>query len=279
VAPALSARATAWTLALTGPTEGLFMWKNALQVLRASTGVALFRYLVPLVIVIASMSAAVLSARGDVGIAMALSSVATYLAVFTVFLGPHIMRTDLRDDLRHIELLKTWPLRAAAVIRGEMMFPGVVLTGLAWLALLCATILSVAGFPGLSMLWRLSGAASGFVLAPALILAQLMVHNAAAVLFPAWIPLGATRPRGVDAMGQRLILFGAVLLTLIVMMLPGILIGLILWFAFYRFVGPPILVPAALIALVIVLIEVLATTEALGPAFERLDVLSIERPE
>ena len=279
MAPAPSARVAGWTLALTGSTEGVFMWKNALQVLRATSGVALIRYFVPLAVAVAAMSTAVLSSRGNVGIAMALCSIAVYLAAFTVLLGPHIMRTDLRDDLRHMEVLKTWPLRAAAVIRGEMLFPGIVLTGLAWLALLCGTILSAAGFPRLSNAWRFSGAASAFVLAPALIFAQLTVHNAAAVLFPAWIPLGMSRPRGIDAMGQRIILFGAVLLTLIVMMLPGIVAGAALWFAFYRFVGPVVVIPGAVISLGIVLVEVLAATESLGPAFERLDVQSIERPE
>jgi hypothetical protein len=279
VMPAPSARAVGWTLGLTGSTEGLFFWKNGLHVLRGTTGLALLRLAVPIVIIVVSASSVLLSSRGAVGIAMVLCSIAVYIVAFTVLLGPQVMRNDLRDDLRHIEVLKTWPLRAAAVIRGEMLFPGAALTGIAWLALTCATILSAAGFPRLSLAWRLSGATSAFVLAPALIFAQLTVHNAAAVLFPAWVPLGNARPRGVDAMGQRLILFGAVMLTLVVMMLPGVLAGAILWFAFYRFIGPAIVVPGAAISLVVVLIEVLTATEALGPAFERLDVMSIERPE
>jgi len=279
VAPAPSSRAVGWTLGLSGSTEGLFMWKNGLQVLRATTGLALLRYLVPVVIALVSVVTAVLSSRNAVGLAMALCSIAVYIAAFTILFGPQVMRTDLRDDLRYIDLLKTWPLRAAAVIRGEMLFSGAVLTGIAWLALTCATMLSAAGFPRLSLAWRVSGATSAFVLAPALVFAQLTVHNAAAVLFPAWVPLGNTRPRGVDAMGQRLILFGAVILALVFMMLPGVFVGAILWFAFYRFVGPVIVVPGAVIALGIVLIEALTATEALGPAFERLDVMSIERPE
>jgi hypothetical protein len=93
------------------------------------------------------------------------------------------------------------------------------------------------------------------------------------------VPLGNSRPRGVDAMGQRLILLGAVLLTLAVMMAPGVLLGGILWFAFYRFIGAAVLIPGAVICLGIVALEVLAATEALGPAYEQLDALSIERAE
>jgi hypothetical protein len=276
--PLPSGRAVGWTLGLTGSTEGLFLWKNATQVLRATTSLALLRYLVPVLIIIVSATTARLSSRGA-GIAVVLCAIALYITAFAVLLGPQVMRTDLRDDLRHMEVLKTWPLRAAAVIRGEILFSGTVLTGIAWLALTCATILSMAGFPRLSTAWRLSGATSVFLLTPALVFAQLTIHNAAAVLFPAWVPLGNTRPRGVDAMGQRLILFGAVLLALVIMMLPGVFVGAVLWFAFYRFVGPAIVVPGAAIALGIVLVEVLTVTEALGPAFERLDVMSIERPE
>jgi len=279
IAPAPTARATGWTLRLTGPTEGLFLWKNAMQVVRATTGIALFRYLVPLALVAVSISAGLMSASRARGAAMTFCTIAVGIAAFTIILGPQVVRTDLRDDLRHLEVLKTWPLKPAAVIRGEMLFPGALLTSLAWLALMCATILSAAGFPQLSLGWRLSGATSALLLAPALIFAQLTVHNAAAVLFPAWVPLGNSRPRGIDAMGQRLILLGAVLLSLLVLMAPGVLVGAILWFAFYRFLGPAVLIPAAVICLGIVLMEVLTATEALGPAFERLDALSIERSE
>jgi hypothetical protein len=278
-APAPTARATGWTLGLTGPTEGVFLWKNAMQVLRATTGIALFRYFVPLAVVAVSISAGLMSASRARGAGMTFCTIAVGIAAFTVILGPQVVRSDLRDDLRHLELLKTWPLRPAAVIRGEMLFPGALLTGAAWLALACATILSAAGFPQLSLGWRLSFATSALLLAPALIFAQLTVHNAAAVLFPAWVPLGNSRPRGIDAMGQRLILLGAVLLSLLVMMTPGVLVGAILWIALYRFLGAAVLIPAAVICLGIVSIEVLTVTEALGPAYEKLDALSIERSE
>ena len=114
---------------------------------------------------------------------------------------------------------------------------------------------------------------------PALVFAQLTVHNAAAVLFPAWIPLGHSRPRGLDAMGQRLILFGAVVVTLAFMMIPGVVVGGILWLVFQRYIGAAILIPGAIVNLCIVVIEVIAVTEVLGPAYERMDLLAAERAE
>jgi hypothetical protein len=80
-------------------------------------------------------------------------------------------------------------------------------------------------------------------------------------------------------MGQRLIMFAGVLLALILMMAPGILAGAILWFVLRRLVGEAALIPAAIVCLGIVAVEVLAATEALGPAYEHMDALSIERSE
>jgi hypothetical protein len=277
-APVIRAR-RGFALAPAGRAEFAFLWKNTMAMARATSGVALIRYFVPLIFVTVSLSAAIMSAREARGLAMTLCTVTIAIAVFSVVLGPQVVRTDLRSDLRHLELLKTWPVRAAAVVRGEMLCPGVVLTGVAWLALACATILSAAGFPKLGLGWRMSGAVGGFLLAPALIGAQLTVQNAAAVFFPAWVPQGDQRPRGLDAMGQRLILLAGVILCVLVFFLPGGLVAAILWYAFFRWIGAAILPIAALVCAVIVGVEVLAATEMLGPAFERLDVLSVERAE
>jgi ABC-2 type transport system permease protein len=125
----------------------------------------------------------------------------------------------------------------------------------------------------------MSGGAAIAIVAPALVFSQLMIHNAVALLFPAWVPLGNQRPRGLDAMGQRLILLGGTWLLLMVSALPGAIAGGVVWFALQRFVGPAALLPAAVVCAVIVGLEVLLATEAIGPAYERLDVMAVERSE
>jgi hypothetical protein len=117
------------------------------------------------------------------------------------------------------------------------------------------------------------------IVAPALVFAQLTVHNAVALMFPAWVPLGSQRSRGLDAMGQRLIMLGATWLLLIVMALPGAIAGALVWFALGWLVGPAVLVPAAVACSAIIAVEVLLATEAVGPVYERLDVLDVERNE
>jgi hypothetical protein len=63
------------------------------------------------------------------------------------------------------------------------------------------------------------------------------------------------------------------------MALPGVAAGAIVWLAFRRFIGVGSIVPAAAVAAMILGVEVLLVTEALGPAYERIDVTSVERAE
>jgi len=82
-----------------------------------------------------------------------------------------------------------------------------------------------------------------------------------------------------DAMGQRIIMLGGTWLLLIVMALPGAIAAGIVWFAVGRFIGPAGLIPAAAVCCAIIAVEVLLATEAVGPIYERLDVLAVERAE
>lgn len=273
------ARMANWTLALTGRPEMLFVWKNTMQVVRETSIVSFLRYGVPVLGVGVAMGAAFMSGSRSHNAAALFGSAGAMVAGFTILMGPQMARSDLRQDLLHLELLKTWPVRPADVVRGEMVWPASVVVIVSWLALACATALSSAAFTRTPVAVRLSVAGAAALLAPALVFAQFTIHNAAAVLFPAWVPLGTARPKGIDAMGQRLIMFAGVLLGLAVMMLPGALAGGLLWLAFHKLLGMAVLIPAAAVCTVIVLIEVLAVTEALGPVYERVDLSEVERSE
>jgi hypothetical protein len=64
------------------------------------------------------------------------------------------------------------------------------------------------------------------------------------------------------------------------MVLPGILSGAIVWFAFRGVIADGgALIPGALVGAGVVAIEVLLATEALGPAYERIDITGVERAE
>jgi hypothetical protein len=273
--PIYRVRSTGWTLPPTGRPETAFAWKAAMQTMRMVDKRSLLRG----AIILASLTTvAALMGRAN-GLASLLGAFSMAGTMFSILLAPQIVRIDMRQDLQHLELLKTWPVKASAVIRGELVWPSVIITASAWTMLAVATFLAGTMLAHVDLGLRLGSSAALAILTPALILSQLTIHNAAALIFPAWVPLGHQRPRGLDAMGQRLILLGATWLLLALSLLPGAIVGAIVWFALQRFIGPAALVPAALVCTVIVVVEVLLATEALGPAYEGLDVLAVERAE
>lgn len=268
-------RASGWQLAATGRAEVAFAWKAAVQTIRVVDRRTLLRIAAPsIAITIAAMGLG----RGN-NLATGVGVFATVGAVFAVLMAPQALRIDMRQDLQHLDLLKTWPVAPGAIVRGEMLWPGLLLTAVAWSCLTIAATLSGTVFPTAAFMLRMSTAAAIAIVAPALIYAQLTIHNAAALIFPAWIPVGNQRPRGLEAMGQRLIMLAATLLMLVAMALPGAIAGAIVWFALRTFIGAASLVPAAIVSAAVVIIEVLAASEALGAAYERLDVLAVERSE
>ena len=269
-------RAAGWPLALSGRTETAFMWKNGMQTLRSLNIGSLWGPALGLAWGMTFFAIAMSRTRG---LASAMCFVALFLAAGATLLGPMSVMSDLRGDLRHLELLKTWPVKGGALIRGEMLWPAVLLTVIAWLALVFGAMLSVTAFPRWTFSLRISLWAAASLVVPALVFAQYTIHHTAAVLFPAWIP-SDNEMRGFDSMGQRLILFGGVLLGLIAMVLPGAIAAGIVGFVFYRLTGSPLVfVPAAGVCLAIVATEVMLATEALGPAYDRIDLSGVERSE
>jgi hypothetical protein len=250
-----------------------------MQALRTGSTAAVLRFVAPAIgISIAATTLAVSMTQAS-GIAIALMMMACAAAAFAVVFGPQIVRSDLRGDLLNLELLKTWPVRPAAVIRGEIAGPAAMLTAAAWAAILVAFLFSGSALSSVAVAARVTAAAAAALAAPALVAGQLTVQNAAAIVFPGWVPLGGQRPRGLDALGQRLILFFGIAVALVVMLLPGLVPAALVWFVLRGVLGVAVFVPAALVVTTIVLVEVLIAIEALGPIYERMDLTDIERPE
>jgi ABC-2 type transport system permease protein len=268
-------RLTAWRLAPAGRPEGAFAWKAALQMLRVFDRRAFARIAAILFALIVATTAMGRSR----GVAGALGAFSIIAALFSILLAPQVLRIDLRQDLRHLELLKTWPVKPPSVIRGELLWPGIAITAIAWMAIAIGVATSAAVVTKVSLGWRVATGAAAGVLAPAFVFMQLTIQNGVALIFPAWVPLGSQRPRGLDAMGQRLIMLGATWLLLVVGALPGAIAAAVVWFALGRFVGPAALLPAAAVCTAIMAIEVLLATEMLGPAYERIDITAVERAE
>jgi ABC-2 type transport system permease protein len=278
--PTVRVRQVGPPLALSGRLEWAIFWKNAMQTFRA-VNLPLRRLVGPAIGLVVGLSGAALGMsagqnRGPAGFITALGFAVT---VMSLFVGPLIMRLDLRSDFEHLELLKTWPVRPAELIRGEMAWPAAFVSAIAWAGILCTVLFSGAAMPDVRLVDRWSFAVAGLIVAPAVIAAQYTVQNALALFFPAWVALGNQRTRGIDAMGQRLIMLAAVLVALALFAVPGGIAGGILWLVLRNLLGAVVFIPAAVVFAGIVLTEVMVATELLGPVYERMDLTSVEKGE
>ncbi|MCX6552714.1 MAG: hypothetical protein NTY02_17210 [Acidobacteria bacterium] len=276
---ARGAMAAPFRLAPAGPPETAILWKNLILVGRYLSLRTLLR-LLPILVVFGIIAQ---SGAGR-GISAFLATLCLPLAGMAVLLGPQMMRNDLRQDLSNLAMLKTWPVRGAALIRGEVLAPVAVVTAAAWLFILTAAVLFGAlpltdRTAGAIMANRVSYTLAALAVAPALILSQTVVQNALAVLFPAWVVSAGSRARGIDAMGQRLLMLAGNLLALALSVLPAAVVAGVVAFGVYTVTGAvPILVPAVILAAVVAA-ECWVATELLGRVLDRTDVTAIEPVE
>ncbi|HEV3216702.1 MAG TPA: putative ABC exporter domain-containing protein [Vicinamibacterales bacterium] len=272
----VSAGSTPFMLSTTGRPETAILWKNLIMLGRYASLKVLLRVL-PIFIVLVMVFSG--DGRGG-GIQAGIAMMSLIVAAFTVLMGPQLMRNDLRQDLASLSVLKTWPVGGAALIRGEVLAPAAVLTVIVWLLVVTGAIFS-GGATALardvpSVADRASYAAAAMSLAPPLILTQLVLHNGIAVMFPAWVAIGTARPRGIDAMGQRMLMLAGIVLTLGASLLPAALVagaaGLVLYLVTRSI---PVVVPAAIMAVVLIA-ECLVAIDGLGRVFERTDASAVD---
>jgi ABC-2 type transport system permease protein len=202
------------------------------------------------------------------------ASLSASIACLTVLLGPLLFRTDLRADLRRLDMLRTLPLSGLQVVRGELLAPALLLVATELALLVLAFGLSVgthlAGFP---LTTRLAFTAGAFLLLPAATSAMLVVQNAAALVFPSLLVDDEERaPRGVEAAGTRLLNLAASLLLLLVGFLPGALLGLAVGGAAYWLgVGALAYTLGCAVAAGVLALEILIALRFMGRGLERLD--------
>ena len=275
IADETAAKAPPFQLAPAGRAETALLWKNSIATSRVLSARLLLRVLPVVIALGAGVSAAARDTRGGRALGL-IGMLCVALTGYAVLFGPQVTRNDLRRDLAHLATLKAWPLRGAVIVRGEVLAPTLLLSCLAWLFIGGALALSSnlrfaagAGWPD-----RVSFAIAAALLAPGLILTQIVLHNAIALMFPAWIQ--APNSRGVDVAGQRLVMMAGLMLALaLACVLPAIAAGLV-GLAIRQALGVlPVVVPAA-VALVVLTIECGIATEALGGLFERTDIGAIQ---
>jgi ABC-2 type transport system permease protein len=262
-----------FTLRSSGRPEVAFLWKNLL-----SAG-AFFRptgALVALAVVIGSSMA--LSHFPILRGAFVASSLA--LLGGTLLFGPLIARQDLRQDLRNADILKTYPLTGQQILLGELLTPITILSCLVWLGLLAVVLMVPARGTGFGTSWFGPAALGLAIVTPPFVAIQLLVPNAATILFPAWVQqVGNRAEHGIEAMGQRIIFVAGMALITVLAIVPAAIAGALLYLigklAGGVFVGGALAVPGVF---AILSVEAWLGIRWLGSRFEDFDLSAELRP-
>lgn len=208
--------------------------------------------------------------------------IALALLVYLFVFGPQVARNDLRGDIINADMLKAYPLPGWRILLGSLLAPTVILTGVAWLFLLTAGLGVPAGsgpFFWLTAELRLVVFLALAVITPALCAVQLLVPNAATLMFPAWSQTSRTMGGGMDVMGQRLIFFAGQFICLIFALLPAVILAGSTIFLTQWLIGLPAAILLAVVPVLAVFgFELWVGVWFLGPRFERLDISAELRP-
>ncbi len=217
------ARPAPFDLSRPGRPEFAFVWKNLLAS-RPYFTVKVFAIFAALIVVSTTLLRTIPPRSVSTPLLGVVIGLAAIVAFYTMLIGPQLARQDLRSDLMHADILKTYPIAGWQIVLGELLTPTVILTGIQWLAVLAACC-AVNPRP-MHLAWITPGVRTGLglglmVLIPPLCLLQLLVPNAAALVFPAWAQNTRGRPGGVDVIGQRLVFVFGQLITFLVALLPA----------------------------------------------------------
>jgi ABC-2 type transport system permease protein len=261
-----------FSLAPSGRPETAVLWKNTILLGRYFSIGLVVRVLIPLVVLAVVIG---LQTRGSKA-----APLFGILALFTMLVGPYMVRNDLRHDMPRLPVLKTWPVAGRQLLVGELLAPTVVLTAFAWFLLLLTMALARAWPVGpKDIAERIALAVGVAVVAPMVIAGQVFIQNAAVVLFPGWIATGGTRARGIEAMGQNMLMFFGTMLALAVGVLPAAAVASGLGFLLWQLIGWSAVLPAAIVLAGLLGLETWLVVGWLGRVLDRTEPAAVEVAE
>lgn len=252
-----------------GAPEVALVWKNVLWLIRTGQARAILG--LP---ALAAVCALVFAGRSEIAEVLVVVFCAV-VGIVTVVFGPMTMRNDLRSELRRLPMLKTLPLTGREIIVAEV-------ASSALPTALMQFLMTAVGLLALSLLPRQPLSAEirvGLLIAAPVLLAGLSfanfaIHNGMALLFPAWVRLGAAGEAGVEAMGQVMLTSIVTLFLLAILLVLPTVAGAAVWFIMR---WPPLfaVVGAGTAAGVVCALEAYVLIGALGGALERLEPMQV----
>jgi ABC-2 type transport system permease protein len=258
-------------LAPTGAPSRAILWKNAVGATREASPRTL------VLGVLLAVTASLGLAHGAVGGRDLVAVLLLALAGVALLFGPLTLRFDLRRDLEMLDVLKAYPVRGRQVVGGEVAAPVTLIGAVVWSCLVGAFVISAdragGGLPPLvdrvALLLALLPATA------AVLVVLILVQNAAALLFPAWVSIGRDRAVGLEATGQRILTMAGSMVALVVALVPAAIVGAIAA-AVAGAVGLSGLWGLAMGSVAgsaVVAGEAVLTVQLLGRAFDRMEPL------
>ena len=247
-----------------------FLWKNLISASQTFSPRLALIIATPVVIMLFTL-------RGSGDLLVIVGMMGLIFGVWSVLLGPHILRQDLRQDLEAMDVLKLYPLRGWQVVFGELLAPTLILTVGQWF-LIVLVVMAFAHGPGrgneaIPLVNRLAFGIGAAVLLPALNGVSLLIPNATALLFPAWFHIGKDAPHGIEATGQRLVYILGQMLVLLLSVIPAAIAFAAAFFPVSMLLGWQATVPIACATAAAALgAEIFVGVRLLGRAFEKFDV-------
>jgi ABC-2 type transport system permease protein len=254
-------------LAPAGWPAGAILWKNlvaATRTRRVRNGV--------IALTAAGIVVTILSFEPEGTLAEIAGWLAATWAGITIVIGPQWVRNDLRGDLLKLDLLRSYPLRGWSVVAAEAAASTLVLTAIQ-LSLLAIAYLAFLGNQTMTpdLEERTILLAAAVVYLPGINLLGMLIQNAAALLYPAWVRLGSGRPGGVEALGQNLLMMIAFVTLLALLLALPLVLGGGSFLLLRQLLNEWAALPATVLVLGTIAFEAALVVEWLGGVFERTD--------
>ena len=257
------------------------LWKNLISAGQIFSP----RLWILLAVVTTAISTFVAQSSDSSSLLSALGMAAALVIVWSLAIGPQLLRQDLRQDLPLADVLKMYPLRGWEVALGELLAPVAILSGVQWVLLLISGVLlwnapaSHLSRPAIAAI----GSGAALVL-PMLNLIIFQIPNAAVLLFPAWFQIGKERAQGIEITGQRIISVFAQLLVFTLALIPAAIAFGTVFFPLRMLLSQAMaasatealiaLAPSLVVAALVLGVEAALGILLLGKVFDRFDISS-----
>jgi hypothetical protein len=259
-------------LSSSGPALIAFLWKNLI----GAGSVLSLRLVLILIAIILAFGVGLRGGAGDSGWPTIVAAVASFVCIWSLFIGPQLLRQDFRRELPQMDMLKVLPLPGWQIALGQILTPVVLLTVAQWLLVLIAVVFgALMGKPSTAPGLLVGVGIGAAMVLPFLNLISLIIPNAAVLLFPSWFQSGKDAPHGIEATGQRLIFALGQFLTLLISVLPAAAVFTLCFLLFKLYFPPAVAIPVGAAAAAVMLsITGAGGVFLLGKIFNKFDLSS-----